>query len=164
MFSVIYSTEENPIPETLLKKRKPKWQKILRMPLILVFDWKDEFGQLYIMKSWSKVIPKFFKRQPRVAIIWTPCFWSSLWTPDEYLLYCWLLAETTSVTKKKLVKKKPESASYQNNVRSNWPLIRLVCARTGLWSQRPRPKWTLIRQVPDHCPGKSALRVFFQTM
>ena len=50
--------------------------------------------------------------------------------------------------------------SGQTSVRSNRPLIRLVCAWNCLWSDRSRPKWPLIRQVPDHCPDKSALEAF----
>ena len=48
----------------------------------------------------------------------------------------------------------------QTSVRSKLSLIRLVCARNCRWSDRPRPKWPLIRQVPDHCPGESALEAF----
>ena len=87
-------------------------------------------------------------------------------------LYCRLLGETASVSKpktKKNCKKNSarivlwsdqcahESAYDQTSVRSNWPLIRQVCAQNCLWSDRPRPTWPLIRQDPDHCPDKSAL-------
>ena len=57
-------------------------------------------------------------------------------------------------------KKSLGSASDQTSVRSNWPLIRQVCAQNCLWSDRHRPNWPLIRQVPDHCPDTSDLEVF----
>ena len=77
--------------------------------------------------------------------------------------YCCLSPETTKVsakTKKNWKKISLELVSGQTSVRSNRPLIRLVCAWNCLWSDRPRTKWPLIRQVPDHCPDKSALEAF----
>ena len=93
--------------------------------------------------------------------------------PMRMLFYCCLLPETTKVSKK--------TKTTWKKCRSNWSLVRLVCARIGLWSDlcaletasdqtvpdqsdlwsdRPRTKWPLIRQVPDHCPDKSALEAF----
>ena len=99
-------------------------------------------------------------------LVLTPWFWSN---PSNFqmkfrsecgFIVC-LLPETTEVskkTKKTLKKKLLELVSGQTSVRSNRPLIRLVCAWNCLWSDRPRSKWPLIRQVPDHCPDKSALK------
>ena len=95
---------------------------------------------------------------------------------DEVLIrmmfYCWLLPETTKVSKKTKKNFKKNSLKLVSS---------LVCARIGLWSDmcaletasdqtvqdrsdlwsdRPRTKWPLIRQVPDHCPDKSALKAF----
>ena len=64
--------------------------------------------------------------------------------------------ETSSDQTKVRSKTSPD----QTSVRSKLSLIRLVCARNCLWSDRPRPKWPLIRQVPDHCPDESALEAF----
>ena len=45
---------------------------------------------------------------------------------------------------------------------SKRPLIRIFCASYYLWSDRPIPKWPLIRQVPDHCGNKNLLEAFFR--
>ena len=146
MFSEIYTTKEKPIIKVLPIKRNPKcWRNnLLSMPIIQVFDLIDELTQLYIIMSWSTVNPKLFKSGPAVAISWASCFWSTHQALDGFLirmrLYCRLLGETVSVsktkTKKNWKKNSLESASDETSVRTNRPLIRLVCARIGLWSDK----------------------------
>ena len=170
MFSDIYSTKEKPITKALPIKRNPKCQKnnLLIMPIIHVFDLIDELRQLYIIMSWSTVNPNLFKRRPAVAISWASCLWSNHHRLSIRMrLYFKLLGETASVSKtktKKIEKNSHESASDQTSVRSNWPLIRQVCAQNWLGSDRPRPTWPLIRQDPDHCPDKKCARSILQTM
>ena len=165
MFSETYSTKEKPILIVSLMKIYPKsrWnpKMLLSMPLIHVFDWIDDFRQLWILTSWSTDNPNLFKGRP-VAISWTSCFWSNHQALDEclirILLYCWLLGETTCASKKTKQKKKnsPESASDQTTAKES------ACDQTSVWSKLPlvRPSQT---EVPDHCPDKSALEVFSRT-
>ena len=49
MFSEIYSTKEKPIIKVLPFKRNPKCRKnnLLSMPVVHVFDLKDELRQLF---------------------------------------------------------------------------------------------------------------------
>ena len=102
------------------------------MPLVHVFNWIDELRQLGIITFWSTVIPKLLIRGPAVAISWTSCVWSTHQTLDEslirMLLYCWILGETISVRKK--------NKRNSKKIDSNRPLISLVCARIGLWSDK----------------------------
>ena len=73
------------------------------------------------------------------------------------LLFCWLLAEITSVRKKL---EKSLLDSDQTSVHSNRPLIKLVSLWACLCSDHPKPKWPLIRQDPDPCPDKKGARSF----
>ena len=128
-------------------------KKLLKMPFIYVFNRINEFRQLCIKTSWSTLIQNIFLRGPVVAISWTPWFWSN--SSDFQMEFgsewCFIVdfyhRQQMSVKKikKKLEKNSLDVVSGQTSVRSNWPLIRLVCAWNCLWSDRPRPKWPLIR-------------------
>ena len=142
-----------------------KWsKKLLSMPFIYAFNWINELRQLCIKTSWSTLIQNSFWRGLAVFISWTPWFWSN--SSDFQMKFwsecCFIVAsyqrQQKSVWKQKKIEKKNslKLVSGQTNVRSNRPLIRLVCAWNCLWSDRPRTKWPLIRQVPD----KSALEAF----
>ena len=139
------------------------------MPFFYAFNRKNEFRQLCIKTSWSTLIQNLFLRGPAFVISWTPWFWSN---PSDFQMKfrsegCFIV--DSYPRQQKAVRKQEkktwkkfllELVSGQTSVRSNRPLIRLVCAWNGLWSDRPRTKWPLIRQVPDHCPDKSALKAF----
>ena len=69
---------------------------------------------------------------------------------DQNAVFCCLLAEPTSLGKKKSKKE----------ISTKWPLIRLMCAWIHLWSDQyhpevtsyltiPRPKWPLIIPSPE---------------
>ena len=66
------------------------------------------------------------------------------------LYYC--LPETTNISKKQ--------KKTQKKFRSTGSSVRLVCPWNCVWPDHPRPKWPLIRQVPDHCLDKSAPEAF----
>ena len=83
--------------------------------------------------------------------------WLQIWVLIRMLLYCWLLLETTSVSKKKTLLDLP---SDRTSVSLNLPLIRLVCTLNCLWLECHIQKWPLIRQVPDHFSDKSAVEKF----
>ena len=139
---------------------------------------KNELRQLCIKTYWSTLIQNFFLRGPAVVISWTPLVLIkpirfSDEVPIRMLFHCCLLPETTKVnkkTKRNLKKMSLELVSGQTSMRSNRPLIRLVCAWNCLWSDRPRPNWPLIRPSQNkvssdqasarHCPDKSALEAF----
>ena len=137
------------------------------MPFSYAFNWKNELRQLCIKTSWSNLIQNLFLREPAVVISWTPWFWSN---PSDFQMKlrsecCFIVdsypRQQKAVRKQQNMKKiSLELVSGQTSVRSNRPLIRLVCAWNCLWSERPRTKWPLIRQDPDHCPDKSALEAF----
>ena len=156
--------------DIIAKKQNQKncSKNLLSMPFIYAFNWINELKQLCIKTSWSTLTQNIFLRGPAFAISWTPWFWSN---PSDFQMEFWseccFIVESyqrqqMSVKKPKKLEKKTllDLVSGQTSVRSNRPLIRLVCAWNCLWSDRPRPKWTLIRQVPDHCPDKSALEAF----
>ena len=124
------------------------------------FNWKSELRQLCIKTSWSALIQNLFLRGPAVVISWTPWFWSN---PSDFQMKfrsecCFIVASYPR--QQKSVRKQKKIKSY-----SNWSLVRLVCARIGLWSDLcaletasdqttpdqsdlwsdfPRPKWPLI--------------------
>ena len=137
------------------------------MPFIYAFNWKNELRQLCIKTSWSTLIQNFFLRGPAVVISWNAWFWSNpsdlqmkFWSECCFIVDSCQRQQKSIRKRKKLEKNSLELVSGQTSVRSNRPLIRLVCAWNCLWSDRTRQKWPLIRQVPDHCPDKSALEVF----
>ena len=150
---------------------KNTWSKKLQsMPFIYAFNWINELRQLCIKTSWSTLIQNLFFRGPAVVISWTPWLWSNpsdfRWSSDQNAVLMLTLTRDNKSQyeyKKKLEKKLLKLVSGQTSVLSNRPLIRLVCAWYCLWSDRPRTKWPLIRQVPDHCPDKSALEAFSRT-
>ena len=136
------------------------------MPFFYAFNWKNELRQLCIKTSWSTLIQNHFVRGSAVIISWTPWFWSN---PSDFQMKFWseccfivdsYQRQQQLVWKEKHEKKSLKLVSGQTSVRSNWPLIRQVCAQNCLWSDRPTPTWPLIRQHPDHCPDKSALEAF----
>ena len=116
---------------------------------------------------------KFFLQL--VAISWTPWFWSNSSEFEmEFWSECCFIVDSNQRQQMSV-----KNIEAWKNIRSKWSLLRLVCARIGLWSgalenasdqtvpdqsdlwsDRPRPKWPLIRQVPDHCPDKSAFEAF----
>ena len=153
-------------------------KKITEYAIFYAFNWKNELRQLCVKTSWSTLIRNLFLRGPAIVISWTLWFWSN--ASDFQMKFrsecCFIVVsyprQQKSVRKQKKTWKK---------CRSNWSLVRLVCARIGLWSDlcapetasdqtvpdqsdlwtdRPRTKLPLIRQVPDHCPDKSALEAF----
>ena len=142
-------------------------KKIIEYAIFYAFNWKNELRQLCIKTSWSTLIQNLFLRGPAFVFSWTPWFWSN--PSDSQMKFrsecCFIVVSHPRQPKwvkkqKKLKKISLELVSGQTSVRSNRPLIRLVCAWNCLWSDRPRTKWPLIRQVPDHCPDKSALEAF----
>ena len=147
------------------------------MPFIYAFNWIKELRQLCIKTYWSTLIQNFFLEgtssyyQLDHLVLIKPIRFSD-GVLIRMLFYCWVLPEKTNVNKKQ---------KNLTKFRSTWSLVRLVCARihlwsdwcaleiasyqtvpdqSHLWSDPPRPKLPLIRQVPDHCPDKSALEAF----
>ena len=152
------------------------------MPLFSAFNWKNELRQLCIKTSWSTLIQNLFLRGPAVVISWTPWFWSN---PSDFQMEFWSECcfivdsyerqqKLVRKQKKNLKKMSLEWVSGQTSVRSNWPLIRLLCAWNCLWSDRPRPKWPLIRLSQNKVASEQAssrplsrqkcARSLFQTM
>ena len=157
-------------------------KKLLSMPFIYVFNWIIELRQLWIKTSWSILIRNLFLRGPAVAISWTPWFWSN---PSDIQMefwseWCFIVDSyqrqqmSVKENKKNLKKNSLDLVSGQTSVRLNRPLIRLVCAWNCLWSDRPRPKWPLIRPSQTKVPSDQAssrplsrqkcARSLFQTM
>ena len=104
------------------------------MTFIYAFNWINELRQLCIKmvliyfdsKSFLEETGTCYQLDPLV-LIKAIRFLDEVWI--RMLFNCWLLPETTKVsmkTKKNLKKKL--------KIRSNWSLVRLVCARIGLWS------------------------------
>ena len=136
------------------------------MPLNHLSNWINELRQLCIKTSWSTLIQNVFlgERQLLSAGLLGSDQTHQIFRCSSDRNAAFLLTLTRGnkfqCKKKKFEKSEIDLASGQNSVRSNWPLIRLVCAGNCLWSDRARPKWPLIRQVSDHCPDKSALEAF----
>ena len=125
-----------------VNRKKNDQKKLLSMPFFMLLTEKNELRQLCIKTSWSTLIQNLFVRGPAVVISWTPWFWSN---PSDFQMKlrsecCFIVVsyprQQKSVRKQKKTWKK---------CRSKWSLIRLVCAWKCLWSDRPRPKWPLIR-------------------
>ena len=152
--------------------RKKKSKKLLSMPFFYAFNWKNELRQLCIKTSWSTLIQNLYLRGPAFVISWTPwfCLIKPIRFSDEVpirmLFYCCRLPETTKVSKK--------TKKTWKKLRSNWSLVRLVCAWNCLWSDRPGPKWPLIRPSQNKVASDQAssrplsrqkcARSLFQTM
>ena len=116
------------------------------MPFFYAFNWKIELRQLCIKTSWSTLIQKLFLRGPAVVISWTPWFWSN---PSDIQMKfrsecCFFVVsyprQQKSVRKQKNTWKK---------CRSNWSLVRLVCARIGLWSDMCALETASDQTVPE---------------
>ena len=115
---------------------------------------------------WSPDNQSFLWRGPAFAINWTPFSDQSYRTLDESLirtlLYCCLLAEPTSLSKKKTKNEKKLR-------RSKWSLIRPNCDRTGYDQTQVRlnalpirlfkPNCPLTRPTPDYSPDCSPLEL-----
>ena len=112
-----------------------------------------EFAFWIDSKLFCEGISSCYQLDPLVLI--KPIRFSD-WVLIRVLFYCWLLLGKTNSSKK--------TKKNLNKSRLTWSLVRLLCAWNCLWSDRPRPKWPLIRppqtQVPDNCPDKSALEAF----
>ena len=120
-------------------------KKITEYAIFYAFNWKNELRQLCVKTSWSTLIQNLFLRGPALVISWTPWFWSN--ASDFQMKFrsecCFILVsyprQQKSVRKQKKTWKK---------CRSNWSLVRLVCARIGLWSDLCAPETASDQTVP----------------
>ena len=170
--SYIQLTKKNN-PESIVnesKSKKKMIKKLLSMPFFYAFNGKNELRQLCIETSWSTLIQNLYLRGPAFVISWTPWFWSN---PSDFQMKfrsecCFIVVSYPRQPKSVRKQKKIEKISL------NWSLVRLVCAWNCLWSDRPRPKWPLIRPSQNKVASDQAssrplsrqkcARSLFQTM
>ena len=135
--------------------QKNDQKKLLSMPFFYAFNWKNKLRQFCIKTSWSTLIQNLFLRGLAVVISWTPWFWSN---PSDFQMKfrsecCFIVRKETYIYFETLhlltffFSKKTKKT--WKKCRSNWSLVRLVCARIGLWSDLCALETASDQTVPD---------------